>query len=146
MLFNLTAALAYAGVAADFAALRASGGCLDSNNQPAPCQPGIEKCRGGQDPKHIKATFHVHDQSCGLNDPNGPFYDPKHKMYHLFYQDHLHQETGEGVHGGRGPIYGHAVSADLVKWTHLPVAIWNDQVYDSVAIYTGSVTVVPANA
>ena len=35
-----------------------------------------------------------------------------------------------------------AVSADLVTWAHLPVAVWNDQPYDNVAIYTGSATIV----
>ena len=39
-------------------------------------------------------------------------------------------------------MIGHAVSSDLVHWAHLPVAVWNDQDYDSVAIYTGSATLV----
>ena len=30
----------------------------------------------------------------------------------------------------------------MVHWAHLPVAVWNDQPYDSVAIYTGSATIV----
>lgn len=34
------------------------------------------------------------------------------------------------------------VSEDLVFWRHLPVAIWNDQLYDNVAIFTGSATIV----
>jgi sucrose-6-phosphate hydrolase SacC (GH32 family) len=42
----------------------------------------------------------------------------------------------------QGPLQGHAVSRDLRKWAHLPVALWNDQPFDSVAIYTGSATVV----
>ena len=43
---------------------------------------------------------------------------------------------------GAGPVYGHAASKDLAHWARLPVAIWNDRPYDSVAIYTGSATVV----
>ena len=42
----------------------------------------------------------------------------------------------------QGPLQGHAVSRDLVHWSHLPVALWNDQPFDSVAVYTGSATVV----
>jgi sucrose-6-phosphate hydrolase SacC (GH32 family) len=38
---------------------------------------------------------------------------------------------------GAGPVYGHAASKDLAHWARLPVAIWNDHRYDSVAIYTG---------
>jgi sucrose-6-phosphate hydrolase SacC (GH32 family) len=30
----------------------------------------------------------------------------------------------------------------VVHWARLPVAIWNDQPYDRVAIFTGSATVV----
>ena len=57
----------------------------------------------------------------------------------MFYQDHLAEAQGGD---GQGPDIGHAVSADLVRWAHLPVAVWNDQPYDSVAIYTGSATIV----
>ena len=45
-----------------------------------------------------------------------------------------------GLHGGR--TYGHAVSKDLTHWAHMPISIWNDQFYDSSAIYTGSATIV----
>ena len=53
--------------------------------------------------------FHVMDQnSCLMNDPNGPLYDPRHGMYHVFFQDHL------AMPGGSGPVWGHAASPDLV--------------------------------
>lgn len=73
------------------------------------------------------------------NDPNFPLYDPRFQLYHAFYQDHLAEPAG-GV--GQGPVIGHAVSSDQVHWAHLPVAVWNDQPYDNVAIYTGSSTLV----
>jgi sucrose-6-phosphate hydrolase SacC (GH32 family) len=66
-------------------------------------------------------------------------YDELHQLYHHFWQAHL-AEPQNGV--GGGPVIGHAVSANLVHWAHLPVAVWNDQAYDSVAIYTGSATIV----
>ena len=64
--------------------------------------------------------YHIRDLTCGLNDPNGPVYDPKHGVYHLFYQDHL------GTGGNGGTSWGHVASRDLRKWTRLPVALWND--------------------
>ena len=76
------------------------------------------------------------DASCGENDSVAPFFDPLHSLYHLFYEDHLAEPTG------RGPVYGHVVSADLAHWARQPVAIWNDQPYDSSAIFTGSASLV----
>ena len=75
------------------------------------------------------------DKSCLMNDPNGPLFDPVHMLYHIFFQDHL------ALPGGVGPVWAHAVSKDLAHWARLPVALWNDELYDSLAIYTGSATV-----
>lgn len=98
-----------------------------------PCRPGFQTCPPG--PFGVDTPqFHVKDASCGENDPNGPSFDPVHGVYHLHYQNHV------GLHGGR--TYGHAVSKDLTHWAHMPVSIWNDQYYDSTAIYTGSATIV----
>jgi sucrose-6-phosphate hydrolase SacC (GH32 family) len=74
-----------------------------------------------------------------MNDPNGPFFDAKHSMYHVFWQDHLALPR-EGK--GTGSIWGHAVSRDLARWTMLPVALWNDQAWDNQALFTGSATIV----
>lgn len=71
-----------------------------------------------------------------MNDPNGLVYDSRHGMYHVFFQDHL------AMTGGVGPVYGHFASRNLVHWTQLPVALWNDMPYDALGIYTGSATVV----
>ena len=108
------------------------GGPLDG-----PCGPTKQFCGPLFD--STSPQFHVRDQTCGENDPNFPLYDPLHKLYHHFWQAHL-AEPANGV--GRGPDIGHAVSADLVTWASLPVAVWNDQAYDNVAIYTGSATIV----
>jgi sucrose-6-phosphate hydrolase SacC (GH32 family) len=67
---------------------------------------------------------------------NFPLYDPLHSLYHHFWQYHA------ATPPGHGPDIGHAVSADLVHWAHLPVAIWNNEPYDNMAIFTGSATIV----
>ena len=61
-----------------------------------PYGPGNETCGPlfGRD----APQFHVMDLSCAENDPNGPFYDPKHGVYHLFHQDALGQLVLELVH------------------------------------------------
>jgi sucrose-6-phosphate hydrolase SacC (GH32 family) len=74
-----------------------------------------------------------------VNDPNGLFFDEVHSMYHFMYQNGLF-EPADGH--GQGPVWGHAVSRDLIKWAHLDVSIWNDRLYDERAIFTGSATVV----
>ena len=99
------------------------------------CSPANQKCTG----KPPKYTFHLADPTCDINDPNGPMYDPVHKMYHLFYQIHI-AEYQNGL--GDGPDWGHWVSKDFTKWAQLPVAIWNDHYYDNSAIFTGSTTIV----
>ena len=71
-------------------------------------------------------------------------YDENHGVYHVMYQDHLWGAMPDDVPLGReGPVWGHAVSADLVHWAHLPVSLWNgDGWYDMHGIFTGSATIV----
>ena len=78
-----------------------------------------------------------------MNDPNGPFYDAAHGVYHVFYQDHLWAPMPDGVPTGReGPVWGHAVSHDMVHWAHAPVGVWNGAGwYDMHGVYTGSATI-----
>ena len=81
---------------------------------------------------------------CDMNDPNGPFFDAAHGVYHVFYQDHLWAPMPDDVPTGReGPVWGHAVSRDMVHWAHMPVGLWNgDGWYDMHGLYTGSATLV----
>ena len=49
----------------------------------APCGPGNDQCGP---PLTGGPQYHITDRSCGMNDPNGPFYDEKHGVYHIMYQ------------------------------------------------------------
>eukprot|EP00877_Chromochloris_zofingiensis_P013104 jgi/Chrzof1/8047/UNPLg00092.t1 len=63
-----------------------------------------------------RPTFHMSPETGWINDPNGPLlYNGK---YHLFYQ-HVPNST----EWQWGLVWGHAVSDDLVDWTHLPVVL-----------------------
>ena len=107
-----------------------------ANGASVPCGGPQQQCAPSGS-LHDGQSFHIRDESCGLNDPNGPFY--YNGVYHLFYQDHLClNNSGVGI----GPVWAHVASRDLAHWTRLGVALWNDRWYDERAVFTGSVTVV----
>ena len=80
----------------------------------------------------LRPRFHFTPARNFMNDPNGLVFDGG--EYHLFYQ-----------HNPFGPewghmSWGHAVSPDLVHWTHLPVALREE---NGVMIFSGSVVADP---
>ena len=104
-----------------------------------PCGPGCEDCGAPYDVKAVPG-FHLMDRSCAQNDPAAPFYDPQHDRYHVMYQKHAAAPRGTF---GSGPVWGHMVSQDMLRWRQLPVALWNGpSSWDHKAIFTGSATMV----
>ena len=75
-----------------------------------------------------RPQFHFTPARNFMNDPNGLVYYQG--EYHLFYQ---HNPQGN-VWGHMG--WGHAVSADMVHWRHLPLAIPEEE--GKYMIYSGS--------
>jgi beta-fructofuranosidase len=78
-----------------------------TRNQPT----GREKL--AQDPH--RPHYHYLPPANWLNDPNGVIH--WNGQYHLFYQYNPHEPIHTNVH------WGHAVSADLVHWSDLPIAL-----------------------
>ena len=73
-----------------------------------------------------RPQFHFTPEAGWMNDPNGLVYAAG--EYHLFYQHIPHSQTHDlasfsfAAHMP-GLCWGHAVSRDLVRWEHLPVAL-----------------------
>uniref|UniRef100_A0ACD5ZS13 Uncharacterized protein n=1 Tax=Avena sativa TaxID=4498 RepID=A0ACD5ZS13_AVESA len=83
-----------------------------------------------------RTGYHFQPKKNYMNDPSGPMY--YRGWYHLFYQ-----HNPEGAVKGDIIAWGHAVSRDLVRWRHLPLAMVPDHWYDIKGVMTGSTTVLP---
>jgi sucrose-6-phosphate hydrolase SacC (GH32 family) len=80
--------------------------------------------------EHWRPQYHFTPAKNFMNDPNGlVFYKGE---YHLFYQ-----HNPEGNRWGH-MSWGHAVSADMLHWKHLPLAIAERPTY---MIYSGSAVI-----
>ncbi|HTU50764.1 MAG TPA: glycoside hydrolase family 32 protein [Acidobacteriaceae bacterium] len=69
--------------------------------------------RLAEDPR--RPQFHLLPAAHWMNDPNGPIY--WHGKYHMFYQYNPYGAYWGDMH------WAHAVSPDMVHWTHLPIAL-----------------------
>ncbi len=82
------------------------------------------------DTEAYRPQFHFSPKEHWMNDPNGMVYYKG--EYHLFYQYYPGATVWGPMH------WGHAISKDLVRWQHLPVALYPDSLG---YIFSGSVVV-----
>ena len=83
----------------------------------------------GYQEKH-RPQIHFSPREKWMNDPNGMFFYEG--EYHLFYQHYPDSNVWGPMH------WGHAVSKDLTRWEHLPIALYPDSLG---YIFSGSAVV-----
>ncbi|HUC92428.1 MAG TPA: glycoside hydrolase family 32 protein [Paenibacillus sp.] len=78
-------------------------------------------------------NYHFMSPSAWINDPNGliRFKDE----YHMFYQLHPFSADNGPKH------WGHAKSADLIHWEHLPVALAPSEAFEGNGCFSGTAVV-----
>ncbi|MGG2199164.1 glycoside hydrolase family 32 protein [Paenibacillus sp.] len=78
----------------------------------------------------FRLHYHFMSEYGWMNDPNGFIH--YNGTYHLFYQYYPYEAKWGPMH------WGHAVSGDLIRWEHLPVALAPDEAYDQGGCFSGS--------
>jgi len=63
----------------------------------------------------MRPQFHFLPAANWMNDPNAPIY--WNGRYHMFYQYNPHDSVWGDMH------WGHAISPDMIHWTHYPIAL-----------------------
>lgn len=85
--------------------------------------------------RNFRPRFHFSPEKGWINDPNGlVFYQGQ---YHLFAQHYPHETVWGPMH------WAHAVSNDLIRWEHLPIALYPDA---DGYIFSGSAAIDARNA
>jgi beta-fructofuranosidase len=92
----------------------------------------VQRAKLLADSDSLRPIYHVTSSARFINDPNGPVYF--NGEYHIFFQ-HL-PYWGDSINNR--PVWGHAVSRDMVYWSHLPIALApTPGTYDAEAIASG---------
>lgn len=85
-------------------------------------EEAVNKIKNQVATSKYRQKYHFMAPAGWLNDPNGLIqYEGK---YHLFYQHNPYDSKWGSMY------WGHAISENLIKWSHLPIALAPSEVYD----------------
>nr|WP_299072818.1 glycoside hydrolase family 32 protein [uncultured Allomuricauda sp.] len=93
-------------------------------------EKAIEKTEPRMYTEDYRPQFHFSPSEKWMNDPNGLVYNGG--IYHLFYQYYPEDIVWGPMH------WGHAISKDMVRWEHKPIALYPDE---HGLIFSGSAVV-----
>ncbi len=79
-----------------------------------------------------RPVYHFRAPGNWMNDPNGPIQHGG--WYHVFYQHNPYGDAWGHMH------WGHARSRDLVRWEHLPIALWPSLARSEEHCFSGCAT------
>ncbi|PYU76942.1 MAG: hypothetical protein DMG49_00505 [Acidobacteria bacterium] len=102
-------------------ALGASGACASLPSSLRGSQPQNLREHLAADP--FRPQYHLLPARNWMNDPNGPIH--WNGRYHMFFQYNPNAAVWGDMH------WAHAVSEDMIRWRHLPIALaptpgWDD--------------------
>jgi beta-fructofuranosidase len=88
----------------------------EANPAIAAAMEGVSAATARVSSDPMRPQYHFMPPAQWMNDPNGPIlYKGR---YHIFYQHNPYGDAWGNMH------WGHAVSRDLVRWEHMPIALW----------------------
>jgi beta-fructofuranosidase len=123
------------GVAAGLlhgAGVRAAQELGDGREALARAAAGVSNAvsKAASDP--ARPVVHFRPPAQWMNDPNGPIHHRG--WYHMFYQHNPYGDGWGNMH------WGHARSKDLVRWEHLPIALWPSKEAGEDHVFSGCTT------
>ncbi|MFO7935665.1 MAG: glycoside hydrolase family 32 protein [Bacteroidales bacterium] len=107
--------------------------CYSRENLLARAQRSLEKRAEEVKGDPNRPIYHLQPPANWNNDPNGTMYF--NGYYHMFYQLNPFADHWGWMH------WGHMRSKDLVKWEHLPIALWPSIEKGEVHCFSGSAIV-----
>lgn len=133
--FRLTGRWAVGGLAVclGLSGARAAESVEDGREAIARATAAVSNATAQASADAARPAYHFRPPAQWMNDPNGLI---QHRgWYHVFYQHNPYGDAWGNMH------WGHARSRDLVRWEHLPIALWPSKERGEDHVFSGSAIV-----